>query len=302
MVFSAYPTRPMVATLNVPMTCRDSAMTAHPLPGLVLLHGDPADGKNECIERRYFLDGPWRPETPPGAGSSSTACCSRCGGGWSCTSRSRLRSGARVPVPPKNGSGTSAPGSVPSGPTNTPSGVSRKVWPTPMSRIQKSWPLTDDDADQVIEASFDPQPYGDAVAAAFSVTAAARAVGHLIETTRQQRQLPHEAAPARHMMWIRVQRSLPRAWDASTGELLPPDGPSVMETMPFRDRLDAVLLQVVEPLRPLAATLVAELHAVCAVPHLGSWYEWVEKAAGMVPVHPAGGRDVRPRTMTTRNS
>jgi hypothetical protein len=150
-------------------------------------------------------------------------------------------------------------------------------------KVQKSWPLTDDEAEQVIEASFDPQHYGVAVAAASSVTAAARAVGHLIETARQQRQLPYEAASAWHTMRMRVQRSLPRAWDATTGELLPPGEPSVMETMPFRDRLDATLLQVMETLRPLAATLVAELHAVrAAVPHLGPWCEWVEKAAGMV--------------------
>lgn len=67
------------------------------------------------------------------------------------------------------------------------------------------------------------------------------------------------AASAWHTMRIRVRRSLPRACDAATGELLPPGEPSVMETMPFRDKLDAALFQVVEILRPLAATLVAEL-------------------------------------------
>lgn len=150
-------------------------------------------------------------------------------------------------------------------------------------KVQKSWPLTEGEAEQVIEASFDPRHDGVAVVAASSVTAAARAVGHLVETARQQRQLPYEAASAWHTMRIRVQRSLPRAWDAATGELLPPGEPSLMETMPFRDRLEAALLQVVETLRPLVATLVAELQAVrAAVPRLGPWCEWVEKAAGMV--------------------
>jgi hypothetical protein len=150
-------------------------------------------------------------------------------------------------------------------------------------KMQKGWPLTDDEAQQVIEASFDPQDYGVAIAAASSVTAAARAVGHLVETARQQRQLPFEAALAWHAMRTRVQRSLPRAWDAATGELLPPGEPSLVETVPFRDRLDAALQQVVETLRPLVATLVAELHAVrAAVTHVGPWCDWVETAAGMV--------------------
>jgi hypothetical protein len=156
-------------------------------------------------------------------------------------------------------------------------------------KVQKSWPLTDDEAEQVSEASFDPQHYGVAVAAASSVTAAARAVGHLIETARQQRQLPHEAASAWQAMRMRAQRSLPRPWDAATGELLPLGGPSVTETMPFQDRLNAALLQVAETLRPLTATLVAELHAVrAAVPRLGPWCEWVEKAAKMMAI--ASGR------------
>jgi len=149
------------------------------------------------------------------------------------------------------------------------------------TRVQKNWPLTDDEAEQVIEASFDPQHYGVAIAAASSVTAAARAVGHLIETARQQRQLPREAASAWRAMRTDVQRRLPRAWDATTGELLPPGEPSLMETMPYRDRLDAALLQVAGALRPRLATLVGELHAVrAAVANLGPWCEWVEQAAG----------------------
>jgi hypothetical protein len=150
-------------------------------------------------------------------------------------------------------------------------------------KVQKGWPLTDEEAQQVIEASFGPADYGVATAAASSVTAAARAVGHLVETARQQRQLPFEAASAWHAMRSRVQRSLPRPWNSVTGELLPPIEPSRMETMPYQQTLDAALQQVVETLRPLVATLVAELHAVrAAVPHVGRWCDWVETAAGMV--------------------
>jgi hypothetical protein len=53
--------------------------------------------------------------------------------------------------------------------------------------------------------------------------------------------------------------------------------------MPFHERLDAVLQQVVETLRPLVAMLVADLNAVrAAVAHVGPWCDWVEAAAGMV--------------------
>ena len=50
---------------------------------------------------------------------------------------------------------------------------------------------------------------------AATATRSARAVGHLVETARQQRQLPFEAVSAWHAMRMRVQRSLPRAWDAA---------------------------------------------------------------------------------------
>ncbi|TDC10864.1 hypothetical protein E1267_02595 [Nonomuraea longispora] len=150
-------------------------------------------------------------------------------------------------------------------------------------KVQKGWPLTDDEAQQIINASFDARDYGVAVEAASSVIAAARAAGHLAEVARQQRQLPFNAAFAWHAMRTQVQRSLPRAWDAATGELLPPVEPSLVETMPFQERLDVTLQQVVEALRPFVATLVAELYAVrAALPHVGPWCNWVEAAARMV--------------------
>jgi hypothetical protein len=53
-----------------------------------------------------------------------------------------------------------------------------------------------------------------------------------------------------------------------------------METAPFQERLDTALHQVVETLRPLVATLVAELHAVrAAAAPLTPWCEWIEAAA-----------------------
>lgn len=150
-------------------------------------------------------------------------------------------------------------------------------------KMQKSWPLTDAEAQQVIDASFSPTDYGTAITAASSVTAASREVGRLVETARQQRRLPLEAASAWRAMRIHVQRSMPHAWDSVTGELLAPFEPSRTETAPFQDKLEAALEEVMATLRPLVATLVAELHAVRAVaPHLGRWCDWVEEVSGKV--------------------
>jgi hypothetical protein len=167
------------------------------------------------------------------------------------------------------------------------------------SRMQKGWPLTDDEAQQVIDASFNAEEHGIAIAAASSVTAAARAVGHLMETTRQQRQRSYEAASAWQTMRMHVQRSPPRAWDAATGELLPPGEPSVLETVPFREKLDATLHQGVETLRPLVTTLVAELYAVRAAVRTScvgvtGW----KLPRGRCSPRPGGGLDAHPRVTT----
>ncbi len=150
-------------------------------------------------------------------------------------------------------------------------------------KVQKAWPLTDDEAAQVIEASFQPDDYGIAIAAASSVTGAARAAGHLVESARQQRRVPREAAASWNVMRIGVQRSIPRGWDAETGDLLPPAEPSHVETVPFAQNLELALRQSEEALLPLVATLVAELHAVrAAAPATRPWCDWVESIAGVV--------------------
>lgn len=146
--------------------------------------------------------------------------------------------------------------------------------------VQKGWPLTDGEAEQVIESSFDPMDYGVAVAAAASVTAAARAVGQLTETARQQRHLAAESASTWQAMRRRVQNSLPPVWDSATGELLLPGEPAFAQTRPFQEALDDTLQRVMMNLQPLMATLIAELHAVAtALPQLSPWCDWVETTA-----------------------
>lgn len=89
-------------------------------------------------------------------------------------------------------------------------------------RLQKNWPLTDDEAQDVAAHSFEPQDYGVALAVANQVTASARAAGLLAEAARRARRGPAQAARAWIQMRTDMQRRFSRAWDAATGELLPP--------------------------------------------------------------------------------
>ncbi|HEY2762673.1 MAG TPA: hypothetical protein VGJ13_01440 [Pseudonocardiaceae bacterium] len=104
-------------------------------------------------------------------------------------------------------------------------------------RLQKNWPLTDDEAQDVATASFGPQEYGMAFAVASQFTAAARTAGLLAEVARRRRQNPAQAALAWRQMRADLQSRLPRAWDAATGELLPRAEPPVAQTRQFEAAL-----------------------------------------------------------------
>jgi hypothetical protein len=149
--------------------------------------------------------------------------------------------------------------------------------------MQRTWELTEDQADEVIQASFRPDDYGVAVASAASVADAARTVGSLAATARRLRRLPQEAAQAWQLMRQEFQESMPRAWDSQTGELLPHFEPPRMQTQPFEGRMIEALGQVVAELEPLVVQLVAELHAVRAITsRLAPWCQWIEDAANDV--------------------
>jgi hypothetical protein len=141
-------------------------------------------------------------------------------------------------------------------------------------KVGKSWPISDAEAAEVVTESFDPHRIGMATAAATTVLAVARYVGLLIETGHLQRRLPRDAARAWNAMRDQVYRSMP-AFDMN-GERLRVE-PSFADTEPHRIALEATLQEAVSNLEPIAANLVAELHAVSAADQrLSRWCEWVE--------------------------
>jgi hypothetical protein len=127
--------------------------------------------------------------------------------------------------------------------------------------VGKSWSLSDAEAAEVVTESFDPYRIGMATAAATTVLAVARYVGLLIETGHRQRRLPRDAARAWNAMREQVNRSMP-VFDMN-GERLRVE-PSFADTEPHRIALEAALQEAVGTLEPIAAELVAELHAVSA--------------------------------------
>jgi hypothetical protein len=143
--------------------------------------------------------------------------------------------------------------------------------------VGKSWPLSDAEAAEVVTESFNPHQLGRATAAATTVLAVARYVGLLVETGDLQRRVPRDAARAWNAMREQVNRSM-SVFDMN-GERLRVE-PSLADTEPHRIALEAALQEAVSTLEPIAAHLVAELHAVSAADQrLSSWCEWVEWAA-----------------------
>jgi hypothetical protein len=142
--------------------------------------------------------------------------------------------------------------------------------------LGKSWPLSDAEAAEVAAESFDHHKIGRATATATTVVTLARLVGLLIETGRLQRRLPQAAALAWRAMREQVNRSMP-VFDAN-GERLRVE-PSRWETEPHRIALEAALAEAVTTLEPIAAQVVAELHAVSAADQrLSRWCDWMEAA------------------------
>ncbi len=145
------------------------------------------------------------------------------------------------------------------------------------AEIHRSWSLNDDEAAEAAAASFDPRRLGIVTAGAATVLAAARCVGLMVTIARQQRRFPRDAAQAWQALRERTTRQMP-VYDTN-GERLPVE-PSVMETGPYRDALETALTESVAVLEPLAASLVAELHAVAAADQrLAPWCDWVETEA-----------------------
>lgn len=147
---------------------------------------------------------------------------------------------------------------------------------------QKNWPLTDEEAEEVAQVSFSLEELGVSFAAATTIMAVGKAVGVLIETARNQRQVPRAAAKAWLEMRFRVQQSVLGVWDAVTGKQIEVE-PSAIETAKYQQDLEAALGEVARALEPQVTGLIGELHAVSHVlPELASWCDWIEVEARKV--------------------
>ncbi|HKR48449.1 MAG TPA: toll/interleukin-1 receptor domain-containing protein [Pseudonocardiaceae bacterium] len=115
---------------------------------------------------------------------------------------------------------------------------------------------------------------------AAAVLAAARAVGLLIETCRQQRRAPSEVATAWRAWRKQIAWSMP-AYDLDGNRLTVE--PPMIETRAREAQLSAALAEAVAALEPIAATVIAELHSVRAADEgLIRWCQWVQRATEVV--------------------
>lgn len=147
---------------------------------------------------------------------------------------------------------------------------------------QKNWPLTDEEAEEVVQVSFSLEELGVSFATATTIMAVGKAVGVLIETARNQRHIPRAAAKAWLDMRFRVQQSVLGVWDSATGKQIDVE-PSPIETAQYQQDLDAALGEVASALEPQVTSLIGELHAAShALPELASWCDWIEIEARKV--------------------
>lgn len=162
-------------------------------------------------------------------------------------------------------------------------------------KVQKSWTLTDEEAQVVVDTSFGPTDFAVEFAAATAITKAARTAGILAETAVEVRRAPNNAAAEWQSVRSRVARNSLGIWDAATGESIRAE-PSRAQADEHRTVMDEALAQAGAVLRPMVIELVGDLHAVhAAAAHLRPWCEWIESAAKRViavsEIRPEGDED-----------
>lgn len=140
-------------------------------------------------------------------------------------------------------------------------------------RIQRSWPLTDVEADELAVAT----AAGSELTAA-AVAEVARAVSRLISRAKECRQ----RAGAEIALWQRtfnLVRAQHLAWDAETGERIYAE-PAPIETDRHRRSVEAALQGAHAELAPLVETLKAEVAAVRSTSvDLHPWCDFVDRSA-----------------------
>lgn len=149
-------------------------------------------------------------------------------------------------------------------------------------KVQKSWTLTNEEAQVVVDTSFGPRDFAVEFAAATAITKAARTAGLLAETAVDVRRLPNNAAAEWRSVRSRVARNSVGMWDATTGESIRVE-PSRAQADEHNAAMNEALAQAAAVLRPMVIELVGDLHAVhAAAAHLRPWCEWIESAAKTV--------------------
>ncbi|MEU4806594.1 hypothetical protein [Actinosynnema sp. NPDC023587] len=164
--------------------------------------------------------------------------------------------------------------------------------------LDQSWHLNSRQVQEVMDA-LDHRRIGTQTAGSSAVLAAARIVGQLVVVAGQQRAVVARAVGAWQALRDHVNRSMPPAWDATTGQLLRVE-PSLMETRPHQVAVSEALAAAIAATQSPTTTLIGELRAIeAADPDLVPWCAWVQAAAAVVvaasgrwpgssshPVHP----------------
>ncbi|MBA0053628.1 hypothetical protein E0L36_22985 [Streptomyces sp. AJS327] len=148
--------------------------------------------------------------------------------------------------------------------------------------MQKAWPITDDEAAEVVEQSFGTQQEAAATAEAAAVAEVARCAGRLLEISRRERPAAADAARSWRAMRAWWNRQLGPIFDLESGERITGDEarvePPRRDTEECKSAVRSALRTAREAMEPAALDLLAELGAVRAVAKgLAPWSDWVER-------------------------
>jgi len=143
--------------------------------------------------------------------------------------------------------------------------------------LQRSWPITDEQASEVLKVSLKAHDLGRAAAEAGAVLKVARLAVVVAETARRERRGVAEIL-SEYEARVEFYTRQAGAWDEN-GERVEVRPPRV-EVVQLQKRLQAVCATATSLLEPLATDLLAELNAVKAVsPELTPWCDWCARSA-----------------------
>lgn len=145
--------------------------------------------------------------------------------------------------------------------------------------LHKSWPLTDDEADEVRSQSFGAREHGHAAAASQTVMSAMTEVGGLLEAAPTARRVPAAVAAE----WRRR-----HAEANATTIAYDMDGERLQVELPYgerrelRARMEQALAEAGGRVEPRVAAVNGLVHALSPDVALAPWCEWLRTATGAV--------------------